>query len=84
MRTHKYTFPPLPLMLELAGLYFAHVNKYLPLLHRPTFERNVREGLYLRCALCPHAAPRRAHRPQERQLRRDRATRVRGCLAVVR
>ncbi|KAJ7204943.1 fungal-specific transcription factor domain-containing protein [Mycena pura] len=48
LRTHNYTFPPLPLMLELAELYFAHVNKYLPLLHRPTFERNVREGLYLR------------------------------------
>ncbi|KAJ7056003.1 fungal-specific transcription factor domain-containing protein [Mycena amicta] len=48
LRTHSYTFPPLALMNELVGLYFAQVNVYLPLLHRPTFERGVREGLFLR------------------------------------
>ncbi|KAF7312879.1 Zn(2)-C6 fungal-type domain-containing protein [Mycena kentingensis (nom. inval.)] len=48
IRTHTYTFPPLALMHELVNLYFQHVNVYLPLLHRPTFERGIREGLFLR------------------------------------
>ncbi|KAJ7051553.1 fungal-specific transcription factor domain-containing protein [Mycena amicta] len=48
VRTHTYTFPPLTLMNELVDLYFAQVNMYLPLLHRPTFERGVRDGLFLR------------------------------------
>ncbi|KAF7296798.1 Zn(2)-C6 fungal-type domain-containing protein [Mycena indigotica] len=47
VRTHNYTFPPIPLMNELVELYFANVNIYLPLLHRPTFEKNVRDGLFL-------------------------------------
>ncbi|KAJ7051548.1 fungal-specific transcription factor domain-containing protein [Mycena amicta] len=48
LRAHTYTFPPLALMNELVDLYFAQVNMYLPLLHRPTFERGVRDGLFLR------------------------------------
>ncbi|KAK7052653.1 Zn(2)-C6 fungal-type domain-containing protein [Favolaschia claudopus] len=47
-RTHDFKFPPAELMAELIGLYFTHQNIYLPLLHRPTFERNVSEGLHLR------------------------------------
>ncbi|KAJ7079208.1 fungal-specific transcription factor domain-containing protein [Mycena crocata] len=47
-RTHAYVFPPAPLMGDLIYLYFEHVNVYLPLLHRPTFERSVATGLHLR------------------------------------
>ncbi|KAF7318508.1 Zn(2)-C6 fungal-type domain-containing protein [Mycena chlorophos] len=46
-RSQSYTFPPMRLMEELIVLYFGQVNVYLPLLHRPTFERSVREGLHL-------------------------------------
>ncbi|KAJ6587578.1 fungal-specific transcription factor domain-containing protein [Mycena vulgaris] len=47
-RTHAYSFPPPDLAAHLIGLYFEHVNVYLPLLHRPTFERGVVEGLHHR------------------------------------
>ncbi|KAF7309737.1 Zn(2)-C6 fungal-type domain-containing protein [Mycena indigotica] len=47
-RSQSYTFPPMALMNELVTLYFTHINTYLPLLHRPTFERGIREGLFLR------------------------------------
>ncbi|KAJ6587582.1 fungal-specific transcription factor domain-containing protein [Mycena vulgaris] len=47
-RTHAYSFPPADLAAHLIGLYFEHVNVYLPLLHRPTFERGVAEGLHHR------------------------------------
>ncbi|KAJ7911379.1 fungal-specific transcription factor domain-containing protein [Mycena leptocephala] len=43
-----YDFPSEPLMGQLLELYFTHQNMYLPLLHRPTFERGVAEGLHLR------------------------------------
>ncbi|KAJ7169255.1 fungal-specific transcription factor domain-containing protein [Mycena crocata] len=48
IRRHNYSFPPAQLMRELVGLYFEHVNVYLPLLHRPTFERSVGMGLHFR------------------------------------
>ncbi|KAF7320549.1 Zn(2)-C6 fungal-type domain-containing protein [Mycena chlorophos] len=48
IRTHALTFPPLPLMQDLIDLYFIHTNIYMPLLHRPTFEQSVRDGLFLR------------------------------------
>ncbi|KAJ7101279.1 fungal-specific transcription factor domain-containing protein [Mycena belliarum] len=47
-RTRAFRFPPVDLMGALMALYFEHVNMYLPLLHRPTFERSVRGGLHLR------------------------------------
>ncbi|KAJ7926737.1 fungal-specific transcription factor domain-containing protein [Mycena leptocephala] len=47
-RTKTYDFPSEPLMGQLLELYFTHQNIYLPLLHRPTFERGVLEGLHLR------------------------------------
>ncbi|KAJ7734069.1 fungal-specific transcription factor domain-containing protein [Mycena metata] len=47
-RTHAFTFPPVDLLAELVGLYFTHQNIYVPLLHRPTFERGIVEGLHLR------------------------------------
>jgi hypothetical protein len=39
-------FPPTDLCRTLINLYFAHVNRYFPLLHRPTFERQWNERLY--------------------------------------
>ncbi|KAJ7673839.1 fungal-specific transcription factor domain-containing protein [Mycena polygramma] len=47
-RTHTYKFPSAPRMAAFIELYFTHQNMYLPLLHRPTFERNIAEGLHLR------------------------------------
>ncbi|KAJ7808136.1 fungal-specific transcription factor domain-containing protein [Mycena olivaceomarginata] len=47
-RTSELSFPTEPLLSELIGPYFTHQNIYLPLLHRPTFERLVAEGLHLR------------------------------------
>ena len=44
----EWDFPPPDVMAELADRYFAHLNAYLGLLHRPTFERDVQNGLHLR------------------------------------
>ncbi|KAI0073070.1 hypothetical protein K474DRAFT_1667005 [Panus rudis PR-1116 ss-1] len=41
-------FPPPDLLKQLVELYFVHVNDYNPLLHRPTFERQIAEKLHLR------------------------------------
>nr|VWO98984.1 Aspartyl proteinase [Ganoderma boninense] len=41
-------FPPPDAMAELVDRYFVHVNAYIMLLHRPTFERDLRSGLHLR------------------------------------
>jgi hypothetical protein len=35
-------------MSELIELYFVRENVYLPLLHRPTFERGLAQWLHLR------------------------------------
>ncbi|KAI0326454.1 hypothetical protein GY45DRAFT_1258946 [Cubamyces sp. BRFM 1775] len=43
---HK-DFPPPDLMEELVDLYFKHMNCYMPLLHRPSFEQGIKEGLHL-------------------------------------
>ncbi|KAF8994386.1 fungal-specific transcription factor domain-containing protein [Cyathus striatus] len=45
--TTKYTFPSPDLIAILTDAYFVHVNLLLPLLHRPTFERDVANGLHL-------------------------------------
>jgi hypothetical protein len=42
-----YVFPEADLMSNLICLYFDNANLYLPLLHRPTFERSVAGGLHL-------------------------------------
>ncbi|KAK0244619.1 fungal-specific transcription factor domain-containing protein [Armillaria nabsnona] len=39
-----YVFPDPDLMLTLVTLYFTHYNSYLPLLHRPTFEKAMADG----------------------------------------
>ncbi|KAJ7765439.1 fungal-specific transcription factor domain-containing protein [Mycena maculata] len=43
----QYTFPPPDLAASLVDLYFTHVNLILPLLHRPTFARDLAVGLHL-------------------------------------
>lgn len=40
-------FPPQPLMSQLLDGYFEHLNYIYPILHRPTFEREMRAGLHL-------------------------------------
>ncbi|KAJ6547628.1 fungal-specific transcription factor domain-containing protein [Mycena capillaripes] len=44
----QYTFPDPDLILSLLELYFTHVNCYYPVLHRPSFERKVKDHLHLR------------------------------------
>ncbi|KAJ7813924.1 fungal-specific transcription factor domain-containing protein [Mycena olivaceomarginata] len=44
---HSLAFPAEDLMTDLIELYFARENIYLPVLHRPTFERGVAERLHL-------------------------------------
>ncbi|KAJ7692819.1 fungal-specific transcription factor domain-containing protein [Mycena olivaceomarginata] len=43
-----FKFPSDALMNQFIDLYFIHLNIYLPLLHRPTFERGIVEGLHWR------------------------------------
>jgi hypothetical protein len=44
----QYTFPDADLIPVLLDLYFTEVNCYHPILHRPTFERNMKDHLHLR------------------------------------
>ncbi|KAG6901646.1 hypothetical protein C0995_009645 [Termitomyces sp. Mi166 len=46
MQTPDFKFPDSDLMTTLIDLYFKHMNRYLPLLHRPTFESAVNSGLH--------------------------------------
>ncbi|KIP05405.1 hypothetical protein PHLGIDRAFT_152085 [Phlebiopsis gigantea 11061_1 CR5-6] len=41
-------FPDPALVAELVDAYFTHLNVYFPLLHRPTFEAGIRDGLHFR------------------------------------
>jgi len=43
----SYKFPEADLSEALIDMYFKQVNLYLPLLHRPSFEKSVNEGLHL-------------------------------------
>ncbi|KAJ6581532.1 fungal-specific transcription factor domain-containing protein [Mycena capillaripes] len=43
----RYDFPPRDLAASLIDLYFTHINILLPLLHRPTFARDLAAGLHL-------------------------------------
>lgn len=45
---NEYDFPEQGLLCLLIDKYFTHVNAFLPLLHRPTFENDVSDGLHLR------------------------------------
>ncbi|KAJ3999289.1 putative fungal-specific transcription factor [Lentinula boryana] len=42
----QYEFPPDDLLPSLVDLYFENVNIVLPLLHRPTFENAIAEGVH--------------------------------------
>src|SRR5688572_30357854 len=42
-----YDFPEPDLASALIDIYFEYVNLYLPLLHQPTFRREVEQGLHL-------------------------------------
>ena len=41
------SFPPTDLLNSLVDLYFQKCNLYLPLLHRPTLEKGISDGLHL-------------------------------------
>ncbi|KAK0466105.1 fungal-specific transcription factor domain-containing protein [Desarmillaria tabescens] len=43
--TH-FRFPPGDLIPTLIDSYFMHFNTFLPILHRPTFDKSLREGLH--------------------------------------
>ncbi|KAJ7122289.1 fungal-specific transcription factor domain-containing protein [Mycena epipterygia] len=45
-----YIFPEDDLLRALIGLYFVNVSHHTPLLHRPTFERAIVDGLHTRDA----------------------------------
>ncbi|KAJ3878183.1 putative fungal-specific transcription factor [Lentinula edodes] len=42
----QYEFPPDDLLLVLVDLYFDNVDIVLPLLHRPTFQKGITEGVH--------------------------------------
>ncbi|KAF7345892.1 Zn(2)-C6 fungal-type domain-containing protein [Mycena venus] len=46
--TGPFVFPDPDLLLILVDLYFIHKNLYFPLLHRPSFERSIADGLHTR------------------------------------
>ncbi|KAI0719057.1 fungal-specific transcription factor domain-containing protein [Cerioporus squamosus] len=41
-------FPPPDLMEQLVNAFFMHYNLFVPLLHRPTLEQGIKDGLHLR------------------------------------
>ncbi|KAJ7709658.1 fungal-specific transcription factor domain-containing protein [Mycena rosella] len=44
----QYVYPQSDLIASLLDLYFRNVHPLLPILHRPSFERSVAEGLHLK------------------------------------
>ncbi|KAJ7323956.1 fungal-specific transcription factor domain-containing protein [Mycena albidolilacea] len=44
----SFVFPDPDLLPVLVDLYFLHRNLYFPVLHRPTFERSIADGLHTR------------------------------------
>ncbi|KAI0058759.1 hypothetical protein BV25DRAFT_1788378, partial [Artomyces pyxidatus] len=44
----RYDYPEPDLLETLVNLYFANINIFLSLLHRPTFEQGLADGLHLR------------------------------------
>ncbi|KXN90781.1 hypothetical protein AN958_03435 [Leucoagaricus sp. SymC.cos] len=42
----QYDFPPLDLIGSLVDHYFTQINPFLPLLHRPLFQKGIDEGLH--------------------------------------
>ncbi|CAK5278076.1 unnamed protein product [Mycena citricolor] len=46
--TPQFTFPPDNTILSLMDLYWERVHPLMPILHRPTFERSIRENAHRR------------------------------------
>ncbi|KAK0202974.1 fungal-specific transcription factor domain-containing protein [Desarmillaria ectypa] len=46
-RYPDYTFPEDDLLPSLVDLYFVEVNTFVPLLHRPTFEKSIDDKIHL-------------------------------------
>ncbi|THG99015.1 hypothetical protein EW026_g3256 [Hermanssonia centrifuga] len=44
----QHNYPDPDLISSLVDYYFEELNLYMPLLHRPTFEQHIRQGLHLR------------------------------------
>ena len=44
----RYNFPEPDQIDHLVDLFFSRINLFIPLLHRPTFERNLRDNLHFR------------------------------------
>jgi hypothetical protein len=42
----SYDFPESELLSSLVDIYFEEINRFWPLLHRPTFKRNIGEDLH--------------------------------------
>ncbi|KAL0069674.1 Gypsy retrotransposon integrase-like protein 1 [Marasmius tenuissimus] len=47
IKVPSFVFPDDDLLRDLVDLYFTRHNPFFPLLHRPTFERLITEGLHL-------------------------------------
>ncbi|VDB90963.1 unnamed protein product [Peniophora sp. CBMAI 1063] len=47
-QSSPFEFPEDDLLWHLVDCYFTHLNVITPILHRPSFEKQVREGLHLR------------------------------------
>lgn len=43
-----YVYPDSDLIRSLIAIYFETINPIIPILHRPTFEKNIDEGFHLR------------------------------------
>jgi hypothetical protein len=45
--THVYVFPESDLLYILIDAFFSEINSLWPLLHRPSFEQSIAEGMHL-------------------------------------
>jgi hypothetical protein len=43
----RYIYPEQDLLWNLVSLFFEHTNRFIPLLHRPTFEKSLATGQHL-------------------------------------
>jgi hypothetical protein len=48
MRRVTCNFPEPDLLPQLVNLYFTYINPFMPLLHRPTFEKSIADDLHHR------------------------------------
>ena len=72
----NYTFPEDDLYPQLVEAYFTHVNPFHPLLHQPTFEKHVTDGLHhtdpmfakVFLLVCAHGAQRCEGRVQRQRV----------------